>query len=76
MIHSETLKQLTEDEHLMLYALCERIFNDMNMSMNPAWIKMMRVPVLLHFLLNIGNIKEEYVPVRDSLAAKLQQSSF
>lgn len=74
MIHSETIKELTEDEHLMLYSLCERIFNDMGLTMNPTWIRMMRVPVLLHYLMNIGNIKEEYVSVRDSLANKLQQT--
>lgn len=76
MIHSDTLKSLTEDEYLMLYALCERIFNNMGMSMNPHWIKMMRVNILLNYLMNINNIKDEFICVRDSLATKLQQAGF
>lgn len=76
MIHSDTIKSLTEDEHLMLYSLCERIFNDMGLEMKYSWIKMMRVDVLIHFLNNIGNLRDEYVETRQGLINKLSQPGF
>lgn len=76
MIHSHTIQQLTEDEHLMLYSICERIFHDMGLQMNYNWIKMMRVDILIHFLNKIANIKEEFLPVRESLINKLKENTF
>ena len=76
MIHSQTLKELTEDEYTLLYAVGDTIFGRIGLEMKVEWLKMLRTDRLIHLLNNINNLKEEYHPLRESLVVKLQQGGF
>lgn len=76
MIHSQTLKELTEDEYTLLYSVGEHIYNRFGHNCKHEWLKMLRVEVLVGILNNIANLKEEYHPLRESLVSKLQQGVF
>jgi len=76
MIHYQTLKELTEEEYTLLYAVGDTIFTRMGMSLKVEWLKMLRVDILIHLLNNITNLKEEYHPLRESLVGKLERGRF
>ena len=76
MIHNHTLKELTEDEYTLLYAVGDSIFGRIGLQLKVEWLKMLRVDVLIHLLNNISNLKEEYHPLRESLVGKLKQGVF
>jgi len=75
MIHSSTLKELTEDELALLWAIAEHFFNKMGMNCRYQWLKMVKVNVLEH-VLNNSNIKEEYFELKNSLLTKLKQGVY
>ena len=71
MVHSQTIKELTEDELLLLWGVMSHIYGLMGMECKYKWLQMVKVNVLEH-ILNNCNIKEEYHNVRDSLMEKLR----
>lgn len=75
MIHSETIKSLTEEELTLFWAMGEHFFNKMGLQCKYGWLQMIRVPVLEHIMSNC-NLKEEYYPLRDSLLTKLKEGVF
>lgn len=75
MIHSDTIKGLTEDERVLLYAVGGFIYQRSGLShFKPEWVQMVKVVKMVEVLNNIANLKEEYIPVRDSLVVKLKES--
>lgn len=76
MIHQHTLSELTEEEYTLLYAVGEHIYNKIGLNCKHEWLKMLRVDVMVSVLNNIANLKEEYLPLRNSLVSKLQQGVF
>lgn len=76
MIHSEVLKELNEEELSMLFALTDRFFKGLGLTVKYGWLGMLRHDVTIHYLKGINNIKEEYIGVRDSLINKLQNNGF
>ena len=76
MIHSDTLKGLTPEEYLLLYAVCNHVVGQMNLVCNPKWIGTFKVDRLIPIIERVNNLKEEYTGVRDSLLEKLRGSSF
>ena len=71
MIHSDTLKELTEDELGLLWSILHHFYSKVGMECKYRWLQMVRVEVLEH-VLNHCNLKEEYSGVRDSLLVKLK----
>ena len=71
MIHKQTLKELTEDELLLLWGVMTHIFGKMGMQCKYEWLPMVRVDVFEHIVKH-SNLKEEYYSVRDSLLVKLR----
>lgn len=71
MIHSDFLKNLSEDEACLLYAVNEHMFNCMGLQAQGKWVNMIRPGVMAHLIRNIKNLKEEYQDVANSLAGKL-----
>jgi len=71
VVHSQTIKELTEDELLLLWGVMSHIYGLMGMECKYKWLQMVKVNVLEH-ILNNCNIKEEYYYVRDSLMEKLK----
>lgn len=73
MIHSDTIKGLTEDEQLLLYSVTGFIFQRLGYQVyKPEWARMLRVDGLIDVLNKIANIKDEYLPVRESLIGKIK----
>lgn len=72
MIHSEFIKNLTEDESCLFHATCEHVFKCMNLQGQDKWYQMMRPGVLAHMVRNISNLREEYQSVAHALASKLE----
>lgn len=70
MIHKDILKTLTEDEHLLLWSIASHTFGQLGMEVKSNWIQMLKADVVCRILPKV-NIKEEYIPVRDSLLMKL-----
>ena len=76
MIHSDTIKSLTEDEHLLLWCVCNHITSSFGLECNPKWVGMFRVDRLIPYIEKVNTLKEEYVGIKDSLLAKLKQATF
>jgi len=76
MIHTDTLKSLTEEELSLLFALADRFYKELNLTVKFDWLKILKKDLTIHYLKGINNIKEEYDSVRDSLIKKLQENMF
>lgn len=75
MIHSDILKSLSEDESLLLYSVAGFIYQRLGYPVyNPQWVRMLKVDRLIEVLGKIANLKEEYLPVRDSLIGKIKDN--
>ena len=75
MIHSDTIRSLTEDEKVLLYAVGGFIYQRTGLHhFKPEWVQMIKVEKMIQVLHNIANLKDEYMPVRDSLVVKLKES--
>jgi hypothetical protein len=75
MIPTPTIKELTEDEYLLLWSICNYITNQWGLVCNPKWIGMFKVDRLLPYIERVNTLKEEYVGLKDSLVAKLKQAT-
>lgn len=75
MIHSDTIKSLTEDEALLLHAVTGFIYQRMGYEhVRYEWAKMLKVDRLVDILNKIANLQEEYHAVRDSLVGKIKDN--
>ena len=75
MIHSDTIKSLTEDEALLLHAVSGFIYQRMGYTnIQYRWAQMLRTDRLIHILNKLANLKEEYHATRDSLIAKIKDN--
>ena len=50
MIFTHTLKELTEDELCLLFALANRFYQEMGLSMKYEWLKLLRLDVTINYL--------------------------
>lgn len=70
MIHSQVLKELSDEELTILWAVANHVYSQLRLEVKYSWIQMLRPEVVVRILPHI-NIKEEYIHIRDSLLAKL-----
>jgi len=76
MIHSQTLKELTEDELALMWSVMDHLFvSRLGYSVKYKWLQMVR-PDVLDGIIRKSNLKEEYHSVRDSLIGKLKGGWF
>lgn len=72
MIHSQTLKELTEDELVLMWSVMDHLFvSKLGYSFKYEWLQMVK-PDVLDRIIRKSNLKEEYHCVRDSLISKLK----
>lgn len=76
MIHSQTLKELTEDELALMWSVMDHLFvSRLGYNFKYKWLQMVR-PDVLDGIIRKSNLKEEYHSVRDSLIGKLKEGMF
>jgi hypothetical protein len=72
IIHSQTLKELTEDELVLMWSIMDHLFvSKLGYSFKYEWLHMVK-PDALDRIIRNSNLKEEYHGVRDSLIGKLK----